>query len=165
MKKVLVILSVCMLLPMSSFAQKLGHINSRELIQLMPEVKAVSAKLDTITKQYEEEFLKMRQEYESKIKEYQANVDNMAQSIREMRESEIADLGQRIELFNQTAQQDLQKQQNTLMEPIFKKFNDALEAVGKENGYTYIFDSAAMLYISENADDVQPLVKVKLGIK
>ena len=154
-----------MLLPMSSFAQKLGHINSRELIQLMPEVKAVSAKLDTITKQYEEEFLKMRQEYESKIKEYQANVDNMAQSIREMRESEIADLGQRIELFNQTAQQDLQKQQNTLMEPIFKKFNDALEAVGKENGYTYIFDSAAMLYISENADDVQPLVKVKLGIK
>lgn len=165
MKKVLVILSVCMLLPMSSFAQKLGHINSRELIQLMPEVKAVSAKLDTITKQYEEEFLKMRQEYESKLKEYQANVDNMAQSIREMRESEIADLGQRIELFNQTAQQDLQKQQNTLMEPIFKKFNDALEAVGKENGYTYIFDSAAMLYISENADDVQPLVKVKLGIK
>ncbi len=165
MKKLLVILSVSMLLPMLTFAQKFGHVNSQELIQQMPEVKVVSAKLDTITKQYEDEFLKMRQEYENKIKEYQANVDKMAASIREMRESEIADLGQRIELFQQTVQSDLQKQQRTMMEPIFKKFNEALEAVGKENNFTYIFDSAAMLYISDSAEDVQPLVKAKLGIK
>ena len=38
--------------------------------------------------------------------------------------------------------------------------------MGKENGYTYIFDAGvgAVLY-SQDSDDIMPLVKKKLGLK
>ncbi len=165
MKKLLIILAVAMVLPLVANAQKLGYVNYQEIIEQMPEVKVVSAQLDTLTKQYENEFLKMRQEYENKIKEYQANVETMPESIKEVRASEIGELQQRIEMFQQTAQTDLQNKQRTLMEPVLKKLKEAIEAVGKANNYTYIFDASAMLYTAPDADDVKPLVKAQLGIK
>jgi Skp family chaperone for outer membrane proteins len=41
----------------------------------------------------------------------------------------------------------------------------AIKAVGEREGYTYIFDSAAMAFISTDAVDVTPSVKKELGIK
>ena len=41
----------------------------------------------------------------------------------------------------------------------------AIKAVGEREGYTYIFDSAAMVHIGNDAHDVTPLVKKELGIK
>ena len=35
----------------------------------------------------------------------------------------------------------------------------------REKGYTYIFDTAAMVYVDPSATDVMPDVKAKLGIK
>ena len=57
MKKVLVILAL--VLPMMASAQKYGHINSQELFQLMPELKSVTARLDSLNKQYEELLVNM----------------------------------------------------------------------------------------------------------
>lgn len=159
------IVSVAMLLPMFTFAQKFGHVNYQEIIEQMPELAVVQAQIDTLTKQYENQFLMMRQEYENKIKEYQAGVETMPESIKEVRASEIGELQQRIEMFQQSAQSDLQNKQRTLMEPILTKLKEAIETVGKENGYTYIFDGSVMLYTSPDADDVKPLVRAKLGLK
>ena len=39
-----------------------------------------------------------------------------------------------------------------------------LRDVAKENGYTYIFDSAVGVTLYEGGDDILPLVKKKLGL-
>ena len=165
MKKLFIILSLAMVLPVVANAQKIGFVNYQEIVSQMPELKAVEAQMDTLTQQYEGEFLKMRQELENKYKEYQANAETMPESIKEVRASEIGELQQRIEMFQQTAQTDLQNKQRSLMEPVINKLKEAISAVGKDNGYTYIFDATAMLYTGNDADDVQPLVKAKLGLK
>ena len=73
----------------------------------------------------------------------------------------------KIQNFQQTAAQDLQKQQDTLIAPITQKLQNAIQAVGAEGGYTFIFDQAAgsILYTGTNAEDVSAKVKTKLGIK
>ena len=45
--------------------------------------------------------------------------------------------------------------------------NQAISQVGDENGFTYIIDNTAgiLAYTSQNAIDVMPLVKKKLGIE
>ena len=74
-------------------------------------------------------------------------------------------MNQRIQLFYQTAEQDIQKKQQELLLPVHEKMVKAIKTVGEREGYTYIFDSAAMQYIAEGANDVMPAVKKELGIK
>jgi len=64
----------------------------------------------------------------------------------------------------QRIQQELQKKQEEYSTPIQKKALDAVQAVAKENGYTYVFVKEALL-VSPPSDDLAPLVKKKLGLK
>lgn len=165
MKKLFLLLAF---LPCMVFAQnKFGHINTQELIALMPERDSIETQLSNLAKTYEDEMLKMREEYFAKIQQFQENADKMAPSIKEARQSELMEMEQRIATFQQTAQADIQKQQETLFGPVIQKIRDAINAVGTENGYTYIFDTATqvVLYQGTDASDVLPLVKAKLGIK
>lgn len=166
MKKIIICL-MC-LLPIGAFAQnKFGHINTQELISIMPERAAIEGELETLAKEYETEMLKMREEYYAKIKEFQEKEATMPASIKETRQAELMEMEQRIQTFQQTASADIQKRQETLFGPVITKIKDAINAVGVEGGFTYIFDVAtqAVLYTASDAHDVMPLVKAKLGIK
>ena len=69
--------------------------------------------------------------------------------------------------FQQEAQQQLQKAYGEMMEPIYKKMEDAVKAVGAAGGYTYVFDlnRTDIPYIDETVSkDVTNDIKTKLGI-
>jgi hypothetical protein len=53
-----------------------------------------------------------------------------------------------------------------LIEPVNQRIREAIERVGKKNGFTFIFDlgSGSIVYKADNATDVTPLVKKELGI-
>ena len=166
MLKKTVILMLCAL-PMFALAQdKFGHVNSQEILMAMPERVTIENTLDTLQTQWENEMVKMREEYLAKIKEFQDKQATMPESFKQARQSEIVDLEQRISTFNQTASADLQQKQQELLTPVIDKIRKAIEEVGAENGFTYIFDMAAqsIIYQSPKANDVTPLVKKKLGI-
>jgi len=59
------------------------------------------------------------------------------------------------------------QKESQLLQPIIEKADKAIKEVGKENGYTYIFDLSrgSVVYFSEVSEDVLPLVKKKLGIQ
>jgi len=154
-------------LPLGIFAQdKLGHINSKEIISIMPEIPGIEKKIDELSKQWENEIVKMREEYNTKIKEYQQKQDSMPDGIKQIRMSEIQEMEQRISTFQQTAYTDLQKQQD-MVNPVIEKVRKAITDVAVENNYTYIFDLSAqsIIYQSPKSNDITALVKKKLAIK
>ena len=163
MKKILVILAL--VLPMMASAQKYGHVNTTELFQQMPEVAVVKAQMDTLNSQYENQLTMMQEELQKKYQEYQASEATMADAIKQLKQQELQEMQSRIQTFYQTAEQDLQKKQQELLAPIHEKLTKAIKAVGERDGYTYIFDSAAMVYVSDNATDASPAVRKELGIK
>lgn len=163
MKKLMIILALA--LPMLVNAQKYGYVNTQELFAQMPEVAGVKAQMDTIQGQYESQLALMNEEFQKKFKDYQANSSTMADAIRQMREQELTEMQQRIETFYQTAQQDIQKKQQELLAPVNEKLAKAIQEVGAAEGYTYIFDSAALVYIAEDAISANDSVKKKLNIK
>ena len=79
----------------------------------------------------------------------------------------MQELRTRIQRFQETAMNELDKAQQDLMQPITEKAMNAIREVAKENGFTYIFDLNAgpILYTSENSQDILPLVKKKLGLQ
>ncbi|MBP7368565.1 MAG: periplasmic chaperone [Bacteroidetes bacterium ADurb.BinA395] len=155
--------------PISLMGQevKLGHINSQEILSLMPERTEIEKTLNDLQTQWENELLKMREEYYAKIKEFQDKQATMPESIKQARQSEIVEIEQRINTFNQTASSDLQKKQQELFTPVIDKVKKAINEVGSENNYTYIFDlsTQSIVYQSPKSNDVTPLVKKKLGLK
>lgn len=156
-------------LPLSLMAQdlKLGHVNSQEILSLMPERTEIEKKISDLQGQWESELVKMREEYNAKIKEYQEKQATMPESIKQARQSEIAELEQRITTFQQTAYTDLQKKQQELFAPVLEKVKKTIAAVAVEGNYTYVFDIAAqtIVYQSPKSNDITGLVKKKLGLK
>jgi outer membrane protein len=145
---------------------KLGYIDSNELLDLMPGKDSIQNVLVNYGKTLEGQLQTMYAEYQTKIQDYQANSRTMSDIIRQTKERELADLETRIQTFQQQADTDLQNKQIELLQPMLDKAKDAIQAVAKENGYTYIFDvgTGAFLYY-EKGDNILPLVKAKLGLK
>ena len=163
MKRILVILAL--VLPMMASAQKYGHVNTAELFQLMPELKGVTARLDSLNKQYEELLVNMQEEYQKKAQEYEQKAATMTDAMKQIQEEELYTMQQRLQTTYQTAQQDIAQKRQEFVAPVQEKMLKAIQAVGQEKGFTYIFDTAAMVYVDPSATDVMPDVKAKLGIK
>ena len=163
MKKILVILAL--VLPMMASAQKYGHVNTAELFQLMPELKDVTARLDSLNKQYEALLVNMQEEYQKKAQEYEQKASTMTDAMKQIQEEELYTMQQRLQTTYQTAQQDIAQKRQEFVAPIQEKMLKAIQAVGQEKGFTYIYDTAAMVYVDPTATDVMADVKAKLGIK
>ena len=153
----------------SAMAQKnikLGHINSNDLMQIMPGRDTAMTLLQKEVEDLQAEMDAMKKEYETRLNDYLAKKDQLSELIRKTKESDIQAMGARIEEFQNTAQKLLEERQEALLKPIVDRAKAAIEEVGKENGYTYIFDAGvgAVLY-SQDSDDIMPLVKKKLGLK
>ena len=153
----------------SAMAQKnikLGHINSNDLMQIMPGRDTAMALLQKEVEDLQAEMEAMKKEYETRVNDYLAKKDQLSELIRKTKESDIQAMGARIEEFQANAQKLLEERQEALLKPIVDRAKAAIEEVGKENGYTCIFDAGvgAVLY-SQDSDDVMPLVKKKLGLK
>ncbi len=89
----------------------------------------------------------------------------MTDAIKQIRQQELQEMQQRIQQFQQMAEQDIQKKQQELLAPVHERMTKAIKTIGEREGYTYIFDSAAMVHIGADAKDVTSLVKKELGIK
>ena len=154
-----------LMLPMAISAQKFGHVNTQELFAQMPEVNQVKLKMDTIQSQYENQLASMNEEIQRKYQDYQQNEATMPEAIKQMRQQELQEMQGRLQTFYQTAEQDIQRKQQELLAPVHEKMTKAIKTVGEREGYTYIFDSAAMVHIGNDATDVTPAIKKELGIK
>ena len=153
----------------SAMAQKnikLGHINSNDLMQIMPGRDTAMALLQKEVEDLQTEMEEMKKEYETQVNNYLAKKDQLSELIRKSKESDIQKMAERIETFQSNAQKLLEERQEALLKPIVDRAKAAIEEVGKENGYTYIFDAGVgTLLYSQDSDDIMPLVKKKLGLK
>ena len=145
---------------------KVGHINSNDLLTAMPERTAVQKDLEDYANQLKITLDAMRKEYETKVGEFQSKQDVMTEIIKNNKIKEITDLEKRIGEFQQTAEADLQKKEQELLQPIIDKAKTAINDVAKEGSYTYILDSSVgVVLYSVEGDDILPAVKKKLGVE
>ncbi|MFZ4463562.1 MAG: OmpH family outer membrane protein [Bacteroidales bacterium] len=151
----------------SAQSLKIGYIDSNEIMGLMPERDSVEVHLMKFQQQLENELRVMAAEYQKKVTDYQNNMATMSNLIKQSKEKEIQDLQTRIQDFQQSADGEFSDKRTELLTPVIDKVKKAIEDVGKEQGYTYILDSATgvILHIGANADNVTAAVKTKLKLK
>ena len=164
MKKLFIMM--LMLAPMAAFAQKFGHVNSHEIIQIMPEFAKARTEIETLTKQYEADLKSMQEELQKKGEAFEKEEATLPENIKQRRQQELQDMYQKIQQSYQDNQQALAKEQSERMQAITSKVLDAIKKVGDEGNYVYIMDMGSGIpYISTTlSTDVTADVKKKLGL-
>ena len=166
LKKIALIL--LLIAPMSVFAQKFGHIKSQEILNIMPDYTKAQNEIKAEEKQNMDEIQRASDELNKKYAAFQEEQANLPQNIKDRRMKELQELNEKGMQFQQDAQQQLNQSWMQKLEPIAKKIDDAIKAVGQEGGYVYIFDlnSTNIPYVSETlSTDVTGAVKAKLGLQ
>ncbi len=143
---------------------KIGYISLGDVIQSMPEGK----KADTLLVQFREALYQSAQDkqaaLESDIARFNKDSATYTAAVKEVKRQSLQKQLQDLQGEDQRIQQELQKKQEELSTPIQKKAVEAVQAVAKESGYSYVLVKEAIL-VGPPGDDILPLVKKKLGIK
>ena len=90
LKKIFLLLML--VLPMSVFAQKFGHIKSQEILLAMPEYTKAQTDIQTMQKQYEDDMKRVQEEFQKKFTAFQEEQANLPKNILERRQNELQQL-------------------------------------------------------------------------
>lgn len=146
---------------------KIGLVDTDAVMQALPDTQEAQNKVADASKKYEDEYAKLGEEMKRMYDEINNMKEDELPAIRERKIREFQDYQAKVQNFEQSAQQDLQRMQQELLAPIFQKIKAAVESVGKEGGFSLIENYSPQLqfYFAEPVVDVTSQVKAKLGIK
>lgn len=145
--------------------QKIGYVDAAYIVPQLPEAKAANADLAAYSKKLQEDLATKQAEFKTKYDKYTKEAATMPDISRQSMEKDLSNLQQGLQEFQQSAEEAVQKKQMAMMNPILKKVEDAIKAVAKEGGYTYVFKKEALLYEPEDkSGDISDMVIKKLGV-
>ena len=169
MKKVLVILTlVC-----STFAAqaqtKVGHINSSNLLEMLPEADSIQKQLAQVQEMWQRILAEKETEAKTKYNALMIIIDkpSVSNSEKEIKTQEVENLQKQYQELQKRANDDLQIKQEELLSPLLEKVKKTISEVAKANGYAYVMDTtegSGIIY-SDSSFDLMHLVKAKLGVK
>ena len=168
MKKIVTVLAVVMSLLMvghSVKAQtKFAYISVNDLITSMPETKKADTAMNDYQQALAQNYDDMRREFSEQDSLLSSkDTAKYTKAQLELKRKNLGDLYQKMMTFQQQAQQMAQQKNQELLAPIQRKAIEAIQAVAKENGYTYVFEKGQLI-VSPSAEDITNLVKKRLGI-
>ena len=111
---------------------------------------------------------KKEKELNTKYNDFQKNKATYSEVTRQLKEKELTDLQNRLQEFYQSAQEDLQKKEKELTDPIVAKAQEAVKKVAQKGAYVAVFNTTipSMVYYDEAAmTDLSTEVKAELGIQ
>ncbi|SDK67804.1 outer membrane protein [Catalinimonas alkaloidigena] len=155
----------------STKPMKFGYTNVSYILSVMPESKQIESELGTYSRQLENQLKAKAEDFQSRVENYERGQTTMTAEARANTERELQQMQTQIQQFQQEAENNLQKKQMSLLEPVTEKISKAIRSVAEENGYTYIFNSDAglgttqILLHAPDEDNVTNLVLKKLGVQ
>jgi outer membrane protein len=152
---------------MSTAKSKLGHINTKELWQLMPERLAADEQLKKLESELSQ-FIKQEQDlFITSVQKFQKDSASMSELVMKQTYNKLLQQQEAISTLPEQANQELTKKQQELYAPILNKMQEAIDAVSVKYGFDYIVDSGQghLVYVKNKDDDILPLVKEHLGLK
>lgn len=143
---------------------KIGYIDAETILYLMPEVQ----KIDSLVQIYQrdtvgKEFNSLMATYQFKDSIYRDSSGKVNAAVKEQTGKELAQLTQTLQNWQQIAQEAVQNKQSQLLAPVMRKIQDAIQAVAKEKGYTYVLSRESMI-VAPDADNLLQAVAKKLNV-
>jgi len=146
-------------------AQKIGYIDSNQLLTDLPEVKRADTELETLGTQLRKRLETRLQALQAKAADLQKRYADGALSPKEAELEQQGLAAEEQELVKM--EQDMTKQvvdkRTTIFQPIYDKINGVIASVAEAEGYDYVIDlSQGVLLYYDETHDLTAKVKAKL---
>ncbi len=151
---------------------KVAHIDVQQLLTEMPAYQQVQTELQKLEQTYTADIQASVKEIQAKTKAIQEEINGLTDEQIKAREEEfnkkameLQSMEASIQETRQTLAQDLQQKSQEKLAPLYKKIQDAIDAVAAAQGYDYVLNSAqGGGVIVANGKDLLADVKKQLGI-
>lgn len=135
----------------TAFAQqKIGWVDTQEIMKKLPEAVEAQNKLDALVAQWQTEITKMQNDFQQEADNYQRRRLILPEQARVQEEQKLSDMQKKIvDLRNQRfgPNGDLAQQQNAIMRPVQEKIMQAIQNVAKADKYDYVFDKSGQVLL------------------
>lgn len=143
---------------------KTGHLSVERVMMFMPELPVVRSEMQDFQTKINSQVQVKYEVLQSKIAEYEKMIGGLDQESKRTREKDIQNLDRDLQKYRQDAQQAATTKENKLLEPVYNRVQEAIDAVAKKKGYEQVFRADTLLYTA-NSEDIFEMVMKELGIE
>ena len=129
---------------------KIGYVHVDKVFSQLDDLQQIQAELEKEQRQMEVEYQNLQFELDSIIRNYEQQKMLMSEDRRKKTENDINTKGAELERFLQSKsgpQGELYQLQERLLGPVYMKIQNAVDLIGREEGYDYIINSSTGLLI------------------
>ena len=170
MKKILFIALSCLLVTAATYAQRYAVIDTKYILNKMPEYTDADKKLQLISEQWQKEIDDRQAELDKMYKDYDAEQFMLSDDLKKKREDELFNKEKELRDLQKRRfgyQGDLFKEREKLVKPLQDKVYNAIQKMAVSRGYDFVLDKSEGITVIfadpklEKSDDVLR----ELGIK
>ncbi|MFT3678419.1 MAG: OmpH family outer membrane protein [Chitinophagaceae bacterium] len=170
MKKILLLTLVSVLLAGSTMAQKYAIINTRYILDKMPEYKTAQKQLDDIAADWQKDIDTRQAALDKMYKDYDAEEVMLSEDLKKKRqdqlflkEKEVRDLQRQRFGF----EGDLFKKRQELIKPVQDRVYNAVQKIATQRGYDFVLDKSegiTIIFADPKLDKSEDVLR-ELGIR
>jgi outer membrane protein len=170
MKKLLLSLSACFLLVISSFAQRYAVIDSKYILGKIPDYKEAQTKLDQFSQMWQQEIDKKSGDLDKMYKQYDAEQVMLSDELKKKREDELYNKEKELRDLQRKRfgfEGDLFKKRQELIKPIQDRVYNAIQKLAVAKLYDFILDKSegiTVIFADPKLDKSDDVLK-EMGVK
>jgi outer membrane protein len=170
----LIFVAVFMVVGTVAFAQKYAYVDTKYMLDNIPEYKAAQQSLDQLSTQWQKEIEDKEAVIDKLYKAFQSEQILLTDEMKKKRTDEIAAKEKDVKDLQKQRfgyQGDIFKKKQELIKPIQDKIFNAVKTLATDGGYAVIFDKAGsttMLYTNpkyDKSDQILLSMGYKAGVK
>ena len=169
MKKILIALSCFMLVTVAAQAQKYAIIDTRYILDKMPDYKEAQKQLDDVAAGWQKDIDAKQTELDKMYKDYEAEQVMLSPELKQKREDQL--FNKEKDLRDQQRKRfgfegDLFKKRQELIKPIQDKVFNAVQKMAVQRGYDFVLDKSegiTIIFADPKLDKSEDVLK-DLGV-
>jgi outer membrane protein len=170
MKKTILVALSCLFITAASFAQRYAVIDTKYILNKMPEYTDADKKLQLISEQWQKERDDKQAELDKMYKDYDAEQFMLSDDLKKKREDELFNKEKELRDLQKRRfgyQGDLFKEREKLVKPLQDKVYNAVQKIAVARGYDFILDKSegiTVIFADPKLDKSDDVLK-ELGVK
>lgn len=168
-KKIIFFVLILMVLGNLSYAQRWGYVDTKAILEKIPEYKAAEQEVEQISQKWQKELEQMYANIEKMYQKYEAEKVLLTADVQRKREDEIINEEKKAKEFQKKKfgyEGELFKLREEKVKPIQDRLFKAIEDLSKEKRIDFMLDKSGavtVLYFNPEYDMTQAVLK-KMGI-
>lgn len=170
MKKLFFTLSACFLLAINGYTQRYAVIDSKYILEKLPDYKEAQQKLDQFSKMWQQEIDQKSADLDRMYKEYDAEQVMLSEELKKKREDELYNKEKELRDLQRKRfgfEGDLFKKRQELIKPIQDRVYNAIQKLAVAKLYDFILDKSegiTVIFADPKLDKSDDVLK-ELGVK